>query len=134
MRDLATLDPSDVEGFVDGSISLAFARLRDDAPVHLCRESPFGPYWSVTRYDDIVGVEKDHERFSSSEGIALHDLNPDRDERFPIIIAMDPPAHTARRRITAGALAGDHLQHFAASIRDHTAATIDALPRNEPFD
>ena len=47
-----------------------FARLRQEAPVHYCRDSIFGPYWSVTRYDDIMAVEKDVESFlfmSSSE-------------------------------------------------------------------
>ena len=42
-----------------------FERLRNEAPVHFCKDSLFGPYWSVTRYDDIMTVEKDHETFSS---------------------------------------------------------------------
>ena len=28
------------------------ARLRREAPVHYCTASPYGPYWSVTRYND----------------------------------------------------------------------------------
>ena len=43
-----------------------FAQLRRDDPVHYCEASPFGPYWSVTRYDDIFAVELDHENYSSS--------------------------------------------------------------------
>ena len=27
-----------------------FARLRDEAPVHYCKDSMFGPYWSITRF------------------------------------------------------------------------------------
>ncbi len=34
-----------------------FARLRRDAPMHYCREGMFGPYWSVTKYKDIMQVE-----------------------------------------------------------------------------
>ena len=36
-----------------------FARLRREDPVHYHPESPFGPYWSVTRYADIMKVELD---------------------------------------------------------------------------
>ena len=31
-----------------------FARLRDESPVHYQAESPFGPFWSITRFEDIV--------------------------------------------------------------------------------
>ncbi len=38
-----------------------FARLRKEDPVHYCAESTFGPYWSVTKFDDIMYVERNHE-------------------------------------------------------------------------
>ena len=31
-----------------------FERLRREDPVHFCEDSHFGPYWSVTRYKDIM--------------------------------------------------------------------------------
>ena len=34
-----------------------FRRLRRDAPVHYCKDSPLGPFWSVTKYKDIVDAE-----------------------------------------------------------------------------
>src|ERR1700679_1613688 len=51
-----------------------FRRLRREAPVHYCRTSPVGPYWSVTKHKDITALEVDHKRFSSSSafgGITL---------------------------------------------------------------
>ena len=36
-----------------------FARLRREAPVHYCAVSRYGPFWSVTRYNDIMAVELD---------------------------------------------------------------------------
>ena len=41
-----------------------FARLRAEEPIHYCRESLFGPYWSITKFKDIMQIEKDPERFS----------------------------------------------------------------------
>lgn len=33
-----------------------FARLREEAPIHYCSNSAFGPYWSVTRFRDIMEI------------------------------------------------------------------------------
>ncbi|MEM8768796.1 MAG: cytochrome P450, partial [Pseudomonadota bacterium] len=48
-----------------------FERLRAEDPVHYCRESEVGPFWSVTRFNDIFAVDNDHESFSSEGGITL---------------------------------------------------------------
>ena len=65
-RQLASIDVSDPRLYQDDSWRPLFAQLRRDDPVHYCEASPFGPYWSVTRYDDIFAVELDHETYSSS--------------------------------------------------------------------
>lgn len=50
MYNLASLDPSEISRFIEDDISQMFAQLRDEAPLHLCQESAFGAYWSLTRY------------------------------------------------------------------------------------
>ena len=64
-----SLDVSDPKLYQDDTWRPFFARLRRDDPVHYCAASPFGPYWSITRYDDIFAVELDHENFSSSSDL-----------------------------------------------------------------
>ena len=51
-----------------------FKRLREEDPVHFVEGGEFGPYWSVTRYQDIVYVDSHHDLFSSypSIGIGVH--------------------------------------------------------------
>src|ERR1700712_3067933 len=54
-----------------------FERLRKEEPVHYCENSMFGPYWSLTKYNDIMDVETNHTTFSSAAalgGIAISDL------------------------------------------------------------
>ncbi|MEJ0044046.1 MAG: hypothetical protein WDM81_18340 [Rhizomicrobium sp.] len=34
-----------------------FERLRREDPVHYCADSEFGPYWSITKYNDIMAVD-----------------------------------------------------------------------------
>ena len=42
-----------------------FERLREEAPVHYLADSPFGPFWSITRYADIQAVDTNPEVFSA---------------------------------------------------------------------
>ena len=49
----------------------------EEDPVHYQADSPFGPFWSVTRFDDIVAVDSNHEVFSSEPSIVLADFGDD---------------------------------------------------------
>src|SRR4029079_14559344 len=42
-----------------------FARLRRDDPVHFVDSPMYGPFWSVTRYRDIMTVDTSHQVYSS---------------------------------------------------------------------
>src|SRR6476660_4462968 len=132
---LTSMDVSDPKLYQDDTWRPLFAQLRRDDPVHYCEASPFGPYWSVTRYDDIFAVKLDHENYSSASelgGIQVAD-QPKGQER-PHFIRMDPPGHTAQRKTVAPIVAPSNLANFESIIRKRTCAVLDALPRNEPFD
>ena len=64
-----------------------FDRLRAEDPVHYCAESEFGPYWSVTKWQDIMEVETNPQVFSSFPTIFLGD--PPEDFRLDSFIATD---------------------------------------------
>jgi cytochrome P450 len=134
-RAAASLDVSDPRLYQEDSWRPLFAQLRRDDPVHYCEASPFGPYWSVTRYDDIFKVELDHENYSSSSelgGIQITD-QPKGQERVSFI-RMDPPGHTAQRRTVAPIVAPSNLVNLEALIRKRTSDVLDSLPRHETFD
>ena len=134
-RRLDSIDVSDPKLYQDDTWRPLFAHLRRNDPVHYCVSSPFGPYWSVTRYDDILAVELDHETYSSASelgGIQIAD-QPKGQER-PNFIRMDPPGHTAQRRTVAPIVAPSNLANFEPLIRRRTADVLDALPRHEVFD
>ena len=132
--DLASLDPSDPDRFEAGDAHVMFARLRHDAPVHRCHESIHGPYWSVTRYDDIAAVEMQPELFSSAGGITLLEAHPDENFSYPMFIAMDPPRHTELRRAIAPMFAPSRLAVLEDLIRARVEAILDGLPEKQPFD
>ncbi len=108
-----------------------FERLRNEAPVHYCRDSEFGPYWSVTRYVDIKYVDTNHEIFSSEPTIVLADQ--DEDFELPMFIAMDPPKHDKQRKEVAGVAGPRNLSALEPTIRRRVCAILDSLPLNEAF-
>jgi cytochrome P450 len=134
-RKLASVDVSDPKIYQDDSWRPLFATLRRDDPVHYCESSAYGPYWSVTRYDDIFQVELDHETYSSASELGgIQVADPPEGQERPNFIRMDPPGHTAQRRTVAPIVAPSNLANFEPLIRERTAAVLDALPRNETFD
>ena len=134
-RKLTSIDVSDPRLYQDDTWHELFAQLRRDDPVHYCEASPFGPYWSVTRYDDIFAVELDHANYSSSSELGdIQITDQPLGQEFANFIRMDPPGHTAHRRTVAPIVAPSNLANFEPLIRKRTADVLDALPRNETFD
>jgi len=108
-----------------------FTRLRDEAPVHFCPESDFGPYWSVTRYADIMEVENNWQSFSSDRTIVIDD--PEEDFELPMFIAMDPPKHHDQRKTVQGVVAPVNLQALEGTIRERVQDILDSLPVGREF-
>ncbi len=131
VADLATLDISRPERFRDDKIWPFFARLRREAPVHYCADSLNGPYWSVTKFNDIMKVETNHKIFSSEPAITL--LDPEEDFPLPMFIAMDPPKHDVQRKTVSPIVAPNHLAQLEPIIRERAGRLLDEVPRGEVF-
>jgi cytochrome P450 len=129
--DLSTLDISRAERFRDDNFWPFFERLRKEDPVHYCPDSLNGPYWSITKYNDIMAVDTNHQQFSSEPSIVLFD--PDEDFPLPMFIAMDPPKHDVQRKTVSPIVAPNHLANLEPVIRERAATLLDAVPRNEVF-
>jgi len=109
-----------------------FERLRREDPVHYQAESPFGPFWSITRFDDIVAVETNFRDFSSEPTIVIGDLADDIP--FEMFIAMDPPRHDEQRRAVQSVVAPKNLAEMEGLIRGRVVEILDRLPVGETFD
>ncbi len=137
---LAEVDPGHPALFQHDTLWKHFERLRAEDPVHYVEESMFGPYWCITRFDDIMAVDTNHEAFSSLEskgGIALGGAaNPeemDENYRLPMFIAEDPPKHDEQRKVVAPMFVPSNLADLAPLIRERAGYILDNLPRNEEF-
>jgi cytochrome P450 family 142 subfamily A polypeptide 1 len=96
----------------------AFRWLRDEAPVYW---DPVQKLWAISRYDDVMAVERDGNRYSSFHGSRPHiDLSSDQS-----MINLDDPEHQAQRglvarRFTPRAVRGheDHIRHVVTDVLD----------------
>ena len=130
---LATINVADPELFETDTHGGYFERLRREDPVHYCAESAFGPYWSVTRYHDVVHVEKHPEIFSSARSIVVGDPDPN----FPLeagFITMDGARHDAHRKVVQPVASPRNLAVLEPLIRERACEILDALPIGETFD
>ena len=134
------IDVSDPKLFQQDVIGDYFKRMREEAPVHYCADGHSGPFWSITKFNDIVRVDTDHKNFSSEStlgGIVLDDINqrPEvEDFRLPMFIAMDPPKHDEQRKVVSPIVAPNNLAAMAPIIRERAAGILDSLPVGEDFD
>ncbi len=129
---LAEIDVSDPRLLEQDAWRPFFARLRKEDPVHFRAESPFGPFWSITRFEDIVAVESDTGAFSSEPTIIIGDLT----DELPVemFIAMDPPKHDVQRRAAQPVVAPQNLAAMEGLIRSRVEDILDGLPLGETFD
>ncbi|MFA7595942.1 MAG: cytochrome P450 [Novosphingobium sp.] len=133
---LESLDVSRAELWQANAWRPLFTRLRAEDPVSYCPESFFGPYWSITRYDDIVAVESDPATFSSSwehGGIVIFDMQ-DTGVQLRMFIAMDDPEHAEKRKAVAPAVTPSEIAKLTGALRQRTEDILDGLPVGEPFD
>ncbi|MHA7986247.1 cytochrome P450 [Rathayibacter sp. CAU 1779] len=162
---LNELDPGDPASFRVQEMWWKFERLRNEDPVHFTAAefSEQGDYWSLTKWDDIVAADTDHETFSADAGIVLHpgsetdEPSPHRgrrvladdDESGPepmdaadegeqrsirSLLSMDPPDHEIHRGAVSDGVAPATLKSLEPLIRERAGAILDALPIGEEFD
>jgi cytochrome P450 len=129
--DLADFNLANPHLFSSDTLWPWFKRLREEDPVHYCRDSMFGPYWSVTRYDDIMKVDTSHDIYSSEPMITVGDMQ--EDFQLSMFIAMDRPKHDEQRAVVNPVVRGEQLRSFEPLIRERTREVLDSLPIGEEF-
>jgi cytochrome P450 len=158
---LETLNEAEPKLFEDDAMWPYFERLRKEDPVHYSPEGDLAPHWSITKYNDIMAVDTNHEVFSSEGGITLPpsdsyiqrmiaETGLDQGEATfgqngpfgggpggggpRMFIAMDPPKHDVQRKTVSPAVSPGNLEVMEPVIRERAGKILDSLPIGEPFD
>ncbi len=110
-----------------------FGRLREEDPVHWNHR--WGG-WLVTRYEDVVTVLRDHERFSSDRMASLVlELTPADRDRLSLLINYfskwlvftDPPYHTRVRMLINKAFTPTSVERLRPRVRQIVDELLSAV-------
>jgi cytochrome P450 len=104
-----------------------YRRLRDEAPAYWNDELGF---WVLSRFEDVIGAFRDHQTFSSAGGVALESRRRVDDVTggaSRMMIEMDPPDHTAFRRLVSRVFTGTRVAAMEQEVRDTVDGYLDAV-------
>lgn len=105
-----------------------YARLRDESPVHHVIRDDGPDYWVLSRFADVFDAARDTATFSSAQG-----LTPDDDamamfeEQAAPIVMMDPPDHTAMRRLVSRPMTPRRVLLIEDAVRAFVDERLDRL-------
>lgn len=138
-QDLDTLDLADPAVWDDGPPYDLFARMQREAPVHFSPQRNLpgeGGFWSITRFDDVRAVSRDHRTFSSERRGIFHmdDIGVPLDLQRLQLISMDPPRHDRLKALVIKEFTpekvAEHEEHVARII----GGVLDGVAERERFD
>ena len=98
----------------------AYRWLRDEAPVFW---DPAQKLQVISRYDDVVAVERDGARYSSHMGSRPH-LDQESDQSM---INLDDPAHQAQRNLVARQFTPRGVRSHEDHVRQLVTEILDAV-------
>jgi cholest-4-en-3-one 26-monooxygenase len=137
--DLSQINLLDPDRFVESVPHEWFTYLRHHAPVYRHPEPDGGPgFWVVTRYDDVVAINRDGQTFSSEQSrggvVALDDVAASRSlsSEGRMMLSMDAPDHTRYRSLVNRGFTPRMINMLHAPIRAMVTSILDrALEKGE---
>jgi cytochrome P450 family 142 subfamily A polypeptide 1 len=105
--------------------SPVYRLLRDEAPAYW---DPVSKVWGISRYHDIVEIEKDPKRYTSARG------SRPRIESDYSMINHDDPLHQAKRRLVARRFTPKSVKQHEDHVRRIATELIDAVEANGACD
>jgi cytochrome P450 len=130
-------DIADPDTYTAGVPHATFQRLRSDDPVSWWGDDHAGGhgFWAITRHADLLSVSRDVDRFSSSRGIRLEEMDAEETEARRTMMELDPPAHTAYRRLVSKPFSRREVYAYENAIRLLARAVVEeALASGTRFD
>jgi cytochrome P450 len=138
-RDLDTLDLADPAVWDDGPPYHLFERMQREAPVHFSPQRNLpeeGGFWSITRFDDVRAVSRDHRTFSSERRGIFHmdDIGVPLDLQRLQLISMDPPRHDRLKALVIKEFTPEAVGTHEDHVNKIISHVLDSVADRERFD
>jgi len=128
------VDLSSYDAFNQGMPYKTFQRMREEGPLVWCEEENGAGFWSVTRYKDIMALNKNAKLLSSAQGIRIEEQTTEEFEARKTFQEMDAPDHTRYRILMNKAFSRNEMGKFEGKIRHITSDLIDKALALGEFD
>ncbi|WP_163746323.1 cytochrome P450 [Mycolicibacterium helvum] len=110
-----------------------YQALRDLDPVHhVVPENPDHDYWVLSRHADIFAAARDHETFSSAQGLTVNynELELIGLQDNPPMVMQDPPVHTEFRKLVSRGFTPRQVEAVEPKVREFVVKRIERLRAN----
>lgn len=111
-----------------------YAALRDHDPVHhvVPEESPEHGYYVLSRHADIWAAARDHETFSSAQGLTVTygELDMIGLADNPPFVMQDPPVHTEFRKLVSRGFTPRQVEAVEPKVREFVVERLEGLRSN----
>ena len=107
-----------------------YTALRDHDPVHhVIPDDPENDYWVLSRHADVWAAARDHETFSSAQGLTVNygELELIGLQDNPPMVMQDPPAHTEFRKLVARGFTPRQVEAVEPEVREFVVERIERL-------
>ena len=119
------VDLSSHDAFNEGAPFVTFDRMRREDRVAWCEEKDGRGFWSITRHEDLMAVNKNVRVFSSANGIRIEDQTEEEYEARKTFQETDPPEHSYFRMLVNAAFSKQHMAQYEDQIRQITRDLIE---------
>lgn len=123
--DDAHVDLSSHDAYTNGAPFATFDRLRREDPLAWTDQVDGKGFWSLTRHDDIMKLNKQTELLSSARGIRMEDQSEEEYEARKTFQETDPPLHSHFRMLVNEAFSFKQIELYEDQIRNITRELID---------
>ncbi|QUD88643.1 cytochrome P450 [Phenylobacterium montanum] len=127
-------DLSSQDLFNEGAPFAAFARMRAEEPLAWTPEQNGRGFWSLTRHEDILTLNRKPELLSSARGIRMEDQTPEEFEARKTFQETDPPVHTAFRSVVNHAFSRKAVAAYEGRISELVGEILDSALTEGEFD
>lgn len=108
-----------------------YQALRDHDPVHhvVPEDRPDHDYYVLSRHADIWAAARDHETFSSAQGLTVNygELELIGLQDNPPMVMQDPPVHTEFRKLVSRGFTPRQVEAVEPKVREFVVERIERL-------
>ena len=106
-----------------------YRALREHDPVHHVVPGRSDDYWVLSRHADVWNAARDHETFSSAQGLTVNygELEKIGLQDNPPMVMQDPPVHTEFRKLVSRGFTPRQVEAVEPAVRRFVIERIERL-------